>query len=246
MLSNRSFRCRDRTPPRLRILRSVASRLDRAFARVDVVVLVGVLWMVAATAFPGWVNQRRRSDQTACFNNLRQIGEAFHSYATDHVGETPWMQEYRRTPPALLADARFEFSLLSNHLSSVRLLLCPSDSASRNSEEKERRTGLTEPRAVDYFIGTHASASRPIAILSGDRNLRYDGEGNCVLGLSKIWMFEGGGSQGAWTNAIHGLTGNLLFGDGQVQQTTTAGLRCALAKPVEQGLTHIIAPAPSP
>ena len=213
-----------------------------AFARVDVVVLIGVLWMVAVTAFPGWVNQRRHADQLACSNNLRQIGGAFHSYATEHAGETPWRHEYRVTPTIRVPDVRYEFSLLSNHLDSPRLLRCPSDPTRRNLEEKEAGGKVAEQEGVDYFIGTHASASRPTALLSGDQNVGYDGRGNCVMGLRKVWVLEAAGSQGAWTNAIHGLTGNLLFADGQVQQTTTAGLRAALSKPVEQGLTHIIAP----
>ncbi|MCX6903288.1 MAG: hypothetical protein NTW03_07390 [Verrucomicrobia bacterium] len=46
-----------------------------------------------------------------------------------------------------------------------------------------------------------------------------------------------------WTNALHGVTGNLVLNDGSVLQTSTAGLRTAAANAsYNNGINHTLAP----
>ena len=39
-------------------------------------------------------NTGERSDLVVCGNNLRQVGRAFHMWASDHGGENPWWTSY--------------------------------------------------------------------------------------------------------------------------------------------------------
>ena len=74
--------------------------------------------------------------------------------------------------------------------------------------------------ACSYLIGLHSFYNDPHAVLSADRNVRFDilntscssGVGN-VLGI--LYLPQ---TANRWTNAIHGVTGNVLLTDGSVDR----------------------------
>ena len=106
---------------------------------------------------------------------------------------------------------------LSNELSSPKLLACPSDSRRTRASSWDQ---ITNNKAhLSYFAGLAADETRPRMILSGDRNLSFNGrlasglvtlKSNTVLGVAPLLH----------TNYI-----NVGLADGSAQQAPTAALQ---------------------
>ena len=94
--------------------------------------------------------------------------------------------------------------------------------------------------AVSYFIGLDSYVLRgslpwnlgptvPTA-LGGDRNLQVDVLNvACSSGVTLAAAVYGDRSFTKWTNAVHGLVGNVLLTDGQVFQTPSARVAQTIA-----------------
>ena len=87
-------------------------------------------------------------------------------------------------------------------------------------------------KAVSYFIGTTASEENPQSILGGDRNITnstppMDGSVGKVAGYIKLTQAQASDAKSVlgYDGKIHQNAGNLLLGDGSVQQTTSGRLR---------------------
>ena len=117
-------------------------------------------------------------------------------------------QELLADPGSVWRHYRF----ISNELGSSRILVCPSD--------KERRMApdfsAFGPENLSYFLGLEGDETIPESILGGDRNLTTNGvdvgPGQLRLGTNINAGFSG---------KIHNQAGNLLLGDGSVQQVTS-------------------------
>src|SRR5207253_799805 len=74
--------------------------------------------------------------------------------------------------------------------------------------------------AASYLIGLHSFYDDPRSVLSGDRNVRYDTiQTACSTGIgSTLGIFADPRATPRWTNAIHGLSGNVLLTDGSVER----------------------------
>ncbi len=89
-------------------------------------------------------------------------------------------------------------------------------------------------RAISYFIGTSASEEEPQSILGGDRNLAggpFSTDPNTPpsqVALRIPWATAtniAAMKSAVWTQDIHQGAGNLLLGDGSVQQVTSGLMR---------------------
>jgi len=144
------------------------------------------------------------------------------------------------------------FMSLSNELSTPRILVCPSDrvqpgDTANTSERIEASNWVAFQinqapignRFVSYFVGTSASEENPQTILSGDRNItdpmqRVAGA-NVWRGLNQqgLAIIQGvmatnqffNNQFWGFTQGTHDSQGNLLLGDGSVQQVTSARFR---------------------
>lgn len=96
--------------------------------------------------------------------------------------------------------------------------------------------------SMSYLIGLHAIFEISRTILSGDRNIRWTAsQGGCSLGFSNVRLVnQGPGASLSWTNAIHGLTGNVLLSDGSVEELSTAGLTRLESVTVDNGVDHFL------
>jgi hypothetical protein len=228
---------------------------ERAMTRVEVLAVLGALFLLTLTVGPALGGSAARANRISCLNNLRQIGRAFQMWATDHDGENP-----SRVPRAnggvlghpLSAVLWYQFGFLSNQLGSPKILVCPSDSKKKMADN----WGLSasggffnvayRDNAASYALGLHTSATLGQSLLAGDRNLRFSGKSSCdAAGINDALYLARGDANVGWTNAIHGLTGNLLRNDGQVLQASTADLQNALNVPnvnAESVSFHLLCP----
>ena len=229
-----------------------------AFTRLELVMVLATTGLLAGLALPLLGSTKSRSDQVSCLSNLRQIGHAFHLWANDHGDKNPWWTAIRdggsyvspgeTLPPGWLRNnPYFQMAFVSNELHTPKILVCPADPkkiiATTFIDFYFRPT--YENNAVSYFIGLHSFFASPHSILSGDRNFRFDSlNAGCSAGVGLVQTLNFPNTSTEWSNAIHGLTGNLLFTDGAVEQVSSTGLRKAvnLRDQNENGSLHFIVP----
>jgi prepilin-type N-terminal cleavage/methylation domain-containing protein len=161
------------------------------------------------------------------------------------------------TTAGLSNNIAFCFAMMSNELSTPVILTCPSDSTHNqgtnfatqfvtvNNGAAAPYTGNNGGGAiVSYFIGGDAIDTEPETLLSGDRNIGNGGGGGnpATVMWSGYGNANGGGAPSggvaaptttmidwAWTTAdLHEKYGNVLLGDGSVQQESVNGLVTAL------------------
>jgi len=167
-------------------------------------------------------------------------------------------------------SAWWQYAFLSNELVNPRILVCPVDRnvglsrviATTWSAAKAQRSLQAEgfkDRAVSYTIGLDSrwagtpktsSFENPEQILGTDRNILFDGQdGGCSSAVGEAFFKRVSGKDGqnppardGWTNAIHGLRGNVLALDGSVQQTSTNELRAFFDRSDDNGRIHFLVP----
>jgi hypothetical protein len=117
---------------------------------------------------------------------------------------------------AVAGNAAPTFLILSNELSSPKVLVCFADSNRVAAVSFAR--GLNNSN-VSYFIGVDASEENPESIISGDDNFAVDGM-PVKSGLLNLWS----NAPVIWTAARHHFAGNIGLADGRVVTTSSATL----------------------
>jgi prepilin-type N-terminal cleavage/methylation domain-containing protein/prepilin-type processing-associated H-X9-DG protein len=71
----------------------------RAFTLIELLVVIAIIAILAAILFPVFAKARERARQTACLNNLKQIGVAFFLYVEDSDGRMPDRRDLKSSLP---------------------------------------------------------------------------------------------------------------------------------------------------
>jgi prepilin-type N-terminal cleavage/methylation domain-containing protein len=164
------------------------------------------------------------------------------------------------------AAAWIEFSVFSNEMVNPAILNCPADKEKRSAYSWDPGDndggflhGNFRDKALSYFVnmdcGTRDSQGGRMEGFEfaqeqtyvGDRNIRFDSQGDhCsaqVNGVSRISTDRGSGwGVGGWTNAIHGLKGNLALGDGSAESTVNTTFKELIELADDNGSVHLIPP----
>lgn len=62
---------------------------QRGFSLPEMLIVIGIIWLLAMLLLPVFSNARKRSYETECTGHLRQIGMAIQMYAADHDEQYP-------------------------------------------------------------------------------------------------------------------------------------------------------------
>ena len=164
--------------------------------------VAGVVFIVLALALRGYLQRGPPIDQQiapiiSCGNNLKQIGLAFRTWAIDNDGQFPFNVSTNaggtREFCAMGSDgfdgnAVQHFQVMSNELSTPRILVCPKDP----SRKPAVGFASLEASNVTYRVrsGTNLNESNPTAVLvvcPFDGNTAYcDGSVTAGKGEGKL------------------------------------------------------------
>ena len=196
---------------------------NQALTKIDVLVIVAVLVVVAALLLPALAAAKRKSSRIGCMGNIKQIGIAFRLWEGDNGDKYPMAVSVTNGGAMELAatgNVAVCFQVMSNELSTPKILLCPEDT--HRTYATNFSTGFSSAN-ISYFLNPDAVETYPQMIMIGDDNLLVDGK-PVQPGILNLRP----GTTIAWTKDRHHGVGNIGLADGSAQQVTGDGLNSAV------------------
>jgi prepilin-type N-terminal cleavage/methylation domain-containing protein len=212
--------------------RAAARNFHAAFTLVELLVVVAVVAILFSMISVPLAGPRAKAQRIKCVSNLKNLSLAFRMYATEHSDLFPWestnaLGQIKRD---FANDPYFYLLKMTNELATPQLLTCPSDSRQR----ADNWTNFSRAN-ISYFVspdaGQQASETLPQSFLTGDRNVTTNG----VTLKTGIHRLQSDADVG-WDNTQHTKQGNVVLGDGSVQQLNVARFREQFKS---SGLTNI-------
>jgi prepilin-type processing-associated H-X9-DG protein len=189
----------------------------QGFTLVGLLIIIAVLGILAAMLIPALVSAKGKSKRIQCVNNLKQDGLAFRLWEGDNGDKYPMAVSTNNGGTMEYAEdgnAFRHFQVMSNELSTPKILVCPADNRTAAASFARLKN-----QNVSYFVGLNAEETRPQMLLTGDRNVT-----NGLSPVRSVLELRPEIPAG-WTEIMHNGVGNIGLADGSVQQVSIPGLQ---------------------
>ncbi len=185
----------------------------KAFTLIELLVVIAIIAILAAMLLPALAAAKKKAQKINCTNNLKQVGLAFRIWEGDNGDRYPQAVGYAQgganeycahqngtaacAQPVKTKAAGMVFMVMSNELSTPKILFCPSDSIHTAGNgyatnfsygdllnvATPGNNGLTSPEGngqpgstkISYFVNADASEASPQDIMIGDCNIGTSG-----------------------------------------------------------------------
>ena len=197
-----------------------SKKRNRGLTLLEVLVIIFLLAVIAMLLLPALAAARLKSSKLGCVNNLKEISLAYRIWEGDNYDIYPMAVSCTNggaMEQAMTDNVAAVFLVMSNELSTPKLLSCPEDN--EHFAVTNFSTGFSA-RNISYFINIDAREANPQMLLMGDDNFEIDGV-PVKPGILKLKTNQ----QIRWTAARHKFVGNIAITDGSVQQLSTKGLQ---------------------
>lgn len=231
-------------------------RQKKAFTLIELLVVIAIIAILAAMLLPALAAAKRKAQRISCVNNLKEASLAFRIWEGDNGDKYPQavstaqggaqeLLEHGSTVSALVGGFGIAncFVVMSNELSTPKILNCPSDSRTiapnspaTNFEQLVNYSAASPPlptattiQYISYFVSGDAAEANPQMLLMGDYNIGTT-TGTTAAVTNNFGPQVAGGwiatSVWGWTALTgHLKAGNAAITDGSVQQLTVSGLQ---------------------
>jgi type II secretory pathway pseudopilin PulG len=152
----------------------ISNHKTTALTLVEVLVVIVVLVILAAVIFSALNHHSGGAQKIACVNNLKEVGLAYRIWAGDNSDKYPMAISVTNGGTLELTsgrDAWKTYLVMSNVLSTPKILFCPQD-----MEHRRAATNFSDDLKthISYFIGLDATDNQNV-LLSGDDNFLIAG-----------------------------------------------------------------------
>jgi len=166
-------------------------RAKRGFTLIELMIVIAIIAILAAILFPVFNNARKKSLETSCISNLRQLTTAIKMYATDSDERFPYAL-YGDLQRSAWGDVIFQ-----GYVNNDQIYDCPANDLH-----------------MDRLTGVNVSQSRFIRAYEGYAQVGYSYGLNAMpRNLSLNPPITRGGPAGENQGQIEDASGTILIGD---------------------------------
>jgi prepilin-type N-terminal cleavage/methylation domain-containing protein/prepilin-type processing-associated H-X9-DG protein len=203
----------------------------KGFTLIELLVVIAIIAILAAVLFPVFAAAREKARQTACLNNMRQLGLALTMYVQENDETLPYQpNEIVSDFGAPTAEPNF-LKAVQRYTEGNRILVCP-------SATREEDGVLPTKQSDSSYLGNGVVMSRSLSAAPNPADTIFLQEVDWHSNLASLrpamndethaakWAWFGPPeSHGASFSNNHNGGGNLVFIDGHVKFRLWKSLR---------------------
>jgi prepilin-type N-terminal cleavage/methylation domain-containing protein/prepilin-type processing-associated H-X9-DG protein len=179
----------------------------KAFTLIELLVVIAIIAILAAMLLPALAAAKRKAQKINCTNNLKQVGISFRIWEGDNGDRYPQAVKssaggasdfvgHLNTVAVGKLAAGMVFMVMSNEMSTPKILFCPSDNYhtagsgyATNFSYGDLMSEQTAPASgvalganegvtkISYFVNGDATEANPQDLMCGDGNIGTTGTG---------------------------------------------------------------------